>query len=232
MNFSRQQVFRTISIVAISIVTSSCTQDQMIRVNSTSNLKLIPSTEIRYKACGESADSCQEIFQIVTNKKSELAAIARVKFEAERSRQLRVAVADKEKKSRECRTTTVNRNTPRTYQRVSTNIAIPMATQEEIAAMQQCENFNNRMVVSDTRTGNFGEFGKANKNDLNPTEEDTKKIIKAVSETNLNEYTFSKSDGSIVVICPTRFCAISSADGGWIGIGERGKPNTLSSLVQ
>ena len=232
MSLSRKRILSRISISAILVGTSSCAQDQMIRVNSISNLKLVPSKEIRYKACGETADSCQGIFQSINNKKSELAAIARANSEAKKLRDSQVASAEREKNLKECRTTTVDRNTPRTYQRVGVGIAIPMATQQEMASMQQCENFNSKMTVIDTTSWNPGGFGNTSENNFNPTEEDTKKIIKEVSETNLNEYTFSKSDGSIVVICPTRFCAISSAGGGWIGIGERGKPNSITSLLQ
>lgn len=223
MSFSRKRLFSKISVAVILVSVSSCAQDSMIRINSTSMLKLLPTNEIRYKACGETVNSCQEIFQSINNKKSELVEIARAKFDAEKLRKNQVAAADRENNLKKCRTTTIDRNTPRNYQRVSANIVIPMATQQEMASMQQCENSNSWSSVG---------FDKVNENNFNPTEEDTKKIIKEVSSNNLNEYTFSKSDGSIVVICPTRYCAIASGDGGWIGIGERGRSIDSTSVVK
>jgi hypothetical protein len=219
MYFSNQALFRTLSIMLVLLSISSCAPDTMIKINSTSSLKLVANKEIRYKACGESSDSCQDIFKNINDKKSELAKIARARYIEYRDSKIQIArqewqKAADQKVSENCS----EYNTVEYRQAQKYNQGNIIARSEEL-----CKSAARREVRST--------YVAVDENSFNPTDEDHKKIIQEASNVSLNEYTFSKSDGSIVVICPTRYCAISSADGGWIGIGERGKPNELTSLI-
>lgn len=198
MYLTNRQMFIAISTVIISIDISSCTQDSMIRVDIKSQLKLLPNTEIRYKACGETVDSCQQIFQSISSEKSKLIEIARLKHEE------RVAKFQEQlnKDSERCR------------------LSSDVFGRQLIGSTCSIGGFQTAQVFD-----GYDEF-------YTPGQEDIKKIIKEVSNTNLSEYTYSKSDGSIVAICPTRYCAIASPDSGWIGIGERGKSIDDTSVVK
>ena len=204
MYYSSQTIFRALSVIGILLGTSSCTQETMIRINATSSAKLLPNTEIRFKACGESPDSCKEIFEKINRIKIDLTDINYKKYIEHTSIQSK-ASADIYRK---------NRENEKCIKIGAENLGLVGFKQECAVPMP-----------------NYIQFVELDKNKFQPNEEDSVKIIKEVSISTLHEYTFSKSDGSIVVICPTRFCAISSADGGWIGIGERGKPNELTSLI-
>ncbi len=195
MYFSSQVIFRSVLAILVLISTTSCTQDTMIRINSTSSVKLLPTKEIRYKSCGESFDGCQTIFQNINSEKIKSRDISRTRYIQYMSQQ--------------------NKATIEANKKISGSLPIVGYASLMTAV------YSEKSLANDAeRQGQF-----------EPTEEDIKKIIREVSIINLNEYTFSKSDGSIVVICPTRYCAIASADGGWIGIGEQGKPNQLGSLI-
>jgi hypothetical protein len=218
MVFFDKYVFGAISMVAISIGINGCAQDSMIRINPSSSLKLIPNAEIRYKACGDNADLCQHVFTNIANEKNKILAQAHAKYQQELENN------QKEKKEK-------LENDLKTCKR---SIAVvPMSKSEPSqlcidGAIPQSSSDYKTMVVYRNYSSdlNMKDFS------FNPTEENMKTIIKEVANNSLSEYTFSKSDGSIVVICPTRYCAISSADGGWIGIGERGKPNEINSVVK
>ncbi|WP_310426807.1 hypothetical protein [Chamaesiphon sp. VAR_48_metabat_135_sub] len=207
MYFSDRAIFRALSVMAILLGTSGCAQDTMIRIDPTSSLKLVPSKEIRYKACGESSDSCKEILENVNNKKSAVATIAHARYLEYKNNQARSKISPNQ--SPKC----INMN--------------PANTGVFNASDYMCRSNIEPTIIDFTPN----HIVDPDESSFNPTEEDHKKIIQSVSIANLNEYTFSKPDGSIVVICPTRYCAIASADGGWIGIGERGKPNQITELI-
>jgi hypothetical protein len=207
MYFSNRAIFRALSVMAILLGTSGCTQDTMIRIDPTSSLKLAPNKEIRYKACGESSDNCKEIFENVNNKKSELATIAHARYLEHKNNQARSKISTN--KSPKC----INMN--------------PANTGVFNASDYMCSS-NIEPTIIDFTPNHIVDPAEIR---FNPTEEDHKKIIQSVSIASLNEYTFSKSDGSIVVICPARYCAIASTEGGWIGIGERGKLNQITELI-
>jgi hypothetical protein len=200
----------------------------MIRVNSTSTLKLVPTTEIRYKACGESPASCQEIFTNIESEKTKFIAQARAKYQEELSRKREAAQLEwynARRNSIDCQTSR------RAYRRASIN-AMPVIDRDDLSS-RQCQTTYSQMIRAEAPVMNASSFSlSGNEPSFTPTEEDTKKIIKELSSNSLNEYTFSKADGSIVVICPTRYCAIASGDGGWIGIGERGKSIEIKSVVK
>jgi uncharacterized protein YraI len=195
MYFSSQVIFQSVLAILVLVGTTSCTQDPMIRINSTSSVKLVPNKEIRYKSCGESSDGCQTIFQNINSEKIKSRDISRTRYIQYMSQQ--------------------NKATIEANKKISGSLPIVGYASPMTAV------YSEKSLADDAeRQGQF-----------EPTEEEIKKIIREVSIINLNEHTFSKSDGSIVVICPTRYCAIASADGGWIGIGEQSKPNQLGSLI-
>jgi hypothetical protein len=220
MYFSNQAIFNGVAIIAILLGTSSCAQDTMIKINSTSSVKLLPNKEIRYKACGESRDVCQVVLENVSSKKSELAKIANARYIEYRDRKAKVAGAEWQKAAN---------------QKIKENCTIHSSMSDYMRTKQantgniigQYQNICQRSAIQEVKSS----FVEPDRSSFNPTEEDHKKIISEISSANLNEYTFSKSDGSIVVICPTRYCAIANADSGWIGIGERGKQNQLEFLI-
>ncbi len=206
MHFSTRAIFRAVSVMVILAGSNSCAQDTMIKINSALSVNLVPNTEIRYKACGESSNNCKEIFENINDKKSKLTENAHARYIEYKNNQAKAKI-------------TTNAN-PKCINLNPANTGVFNASD------YRCES--NITPIIDMSPNHIVEPDEIR---FNPTEEDYKKIIKEVSNTNLNEYTFSKSDGSIVVICPTRYCAIASADGGWIGIGERGKLNELASLI-
>ena len=234
MKICTNRILQITSIGVIVIGMSSCAQDQMIRVDSTSDLNLIPNTEIRYKSCGETTDSCKEILKSIKHniksKKSELIEAAEAKLRAERAMAIREFSGVREKMITEC----INADYARTKNpgthieainqdftgRVTVRTDITVSRQRQLT----CEN-STPLAAAGVKNNS------KNENGFNVKEE-IKKIIKESSDTSLNEYTFSKSDRSIVVICQTRYCAIASADGGWIGIGERGKSIEIMSVVK
>ncbi len=200
----------------------------MIRVNSTSTLKLVPTTEIRYKACGESPASCQEIFTNIESEKTKLIAQTRAKYQEEVSRKREAAQLEwynARNNSIDCQPRR------RAYRRAIIN-TMPVIDRDDLSS-RQCQTTYSQITRAEVPVTNVSSFSQSgNEPSFTPTEEDTKKIIKELSSNSLNEYTFSKADGSIVVICPTRYCAIASGDGGWIGIGERGKSIEIKSVVK
>ena len=198
----------------------------MIRVNSASTLKLVPTTEIRYKACGESPASCQEIFNNIESEKTKLIAQARTKYQEEVSRKRQSAQLEWYNSNNNlinCRTSR------RVYRRANIN-TMPAVDRDDLSS-RQCQTAYSPTISAESPVTNLSGLSGSEPS-FTLTEEDTKKIIKEVSSNSLNEYTFSKSDGSIVVICPTRYCTIASGDGGWIGIGERGKSIESKSVVK
>jgi hypothetical protein len=212
MDFYGKQILKTMSIAAMLASISGCTSDMMIRINSTSAITLVPNTEIRYKACGEIPTGCQAVFDSLVERKKKLIAIAREKAQEEMSKKLQRNT----EKTKDCNEL---ENGNRYIHDSNGKLIQRKATTEEIA---NCQNIIS--VISNDY--------EIDENTFKPTIDDTKKIIKEVSSSNLNEYTFSKADGSIVVICPTRYCAIGSGDGGWIGIGESGKSIDATSVVR
>jgi hypothetical protein len=203
MNFIDRYLFRIISTVIISIGISGCTQDPMIRVDNKSQLQLLANTEIRYKACGDTAEGCQQIFQNIDDEKSKIRDIAHTKYDE--------YTANARQEYELSNKNAAGRCIARTY--VHTFARQPISS--------ECEQIISRpfMIVG------FDESSR-------PTQAETKNIIKEVSNTHLNQYTYSKSDGSIVVLCPTRYCAIASLDGAWIGVGERGISKNIVSVVK
>jgi hypothetical protein len=220
MYFSNQGIFMGVAVIVILLGTSGCTQDPMIRINSTSSVKLLPNKEIRYKACGESLNGCKAITENVSSKKLELARIAQARYIEYRDSKAKIARAEWEKVAiQKIRENCTIHSSMSDYMRMKqANTGNILGRHQEICRSSAIQEVKNSFVEPDQSS-------------FHPTEEDHKKIISQVSSTNLNEYTFSKSDGSIVVICPTRYCAIASADGGWIGVGEKGKPNQLEFLI-
>ena len=238
MLFSKKLLFSKVSIAVVLVNISSCSQDTMIRINLTSTLNLLPTTEIRYKACGESIDSCQGILrsisQNIEKKKSELITIARTKFEVERSIKNQAVTQDREEKVDKCVMADLFANNR--FNGDKTTVSQGFGGVVTIRT-DYTEGYNRRenckRITSNRALAMVPSFeSQYQTNNFNPTAEDKKKIIKEASETNLNEYTFSKSDGLIVVICPTRYCVIASGDGGWIGIGERGKSIEAASVIK
>ncbi len=227
MEFYSKQILKTMSIVAILANISGCAQDTMIRVNSTSALTLVPTTEIRYKACGDSYTGCQAVFDNVANEKAQFVAQARTKYQEYVTHQRLAAQQQwqnmqQQNSSHRQSNCSTNR---RSYRRASMNV-MPESPSSDRCQTTSYSTYQTPTIdrVSMYRAGEEPTF--------TPTAEDTKKIIKEVSSNSLNEYTFSKADGSIVVICPTKYCAIASGDGGWMGIGERGKSIEITSVVR
>jgi hypothetical protein len=236
MKIRTNRILRKISIGVILIGISSCAQDSIIRVNSTSNLNLLPSTEIRYKSCGETISSCQEILkninQNIKSKKSELIEITSQKNDAKIAIAVQEAERVREKKIQNCvvseaMKSNVAGTTTSTTQSFTGAVTVRTDYTVDRYRREGCDRSTPPIEI----TNQTSSFESKNENSFNLKEE-TRKIIKEASNTSLNEYTFSKSDGSIVVICQTRYCAIASADGGWIGIGERGKSIEIMSVVK
>lgn len=234
MKICKNRVLTKISIGLILIGTSSCAQDSMIRVNSTSNLNLLSNKEIRYRSCGENTDSCKKILESINhniaNKKSELIKAAKVKLWAEREMAIKEFSGIRAKMITECINADYARTkNPGTYiEAINKDFTGRVTVRTDITVSLQrqrtCENSTPFAATGVTNNSK-------DENSFN-LEEETRKLIKEVSNTSLNEYTFSKSDGSIVVICQTRYCAISITDAGWIGIGERGKSIDIQSVVR
>jgi hypothetical protein len=218
MYFYGRIIFQAVSATIISSIITGCSQDTMIRINSISSIKLIANQEIRYKACGENSDGCQEIFQNINNKKAKLIETAQMNREIYMSNKNRIIHDGLYKELEKCNTV---------IQRFPADVSVsaPMFDQQNLANQRRMCQEGVTMSQSHTPVVD------ADENNFKPTGEDIKKVTKEVITTSLNEYTFSKSDGSIVIICPTRYCAIANADGTWIGIGEQKKPNELVSLI-
>ncbi len=218
MYFYDRVIFRAISAMVILLGSTSCTQDPMIRINSISSIELVPNQEIRYKACGENSANCQEIFKNINNKKAELREVAEMNHEIYKSNKNKIIYQERWNELEKCNTV---------IQRFPSNeslIASQLSEQELANKIKMCQE---RVGMAPYNTPAID----TDENYSKPTEDDIKKVTKEVITASLNEYTFAKSDGSIVVICPTRYCAIASADGAWIGIGARNKPNELVSLI-
>ncbi len=218
MQFYDRIIFRALSAIVVLLGTTSCNQDPMIRMNSISSVKLVANQEIRYKACGENLVSCQEILKNINNKKDELMKTAQMNREIYLSNKNKIIHERQWNELDKCNTVT---------ERFAPNVSVSasrFSQQELVDRVRMCKE-GTGMRHSNTPAMDTGEDYS------NPSKEEIKKAIKELITTNLNEYTFSKSDGSIVVICPTQYCAVASAEGDWIGIGERNKPNELVSLI-
>jgi hypothetical protein len=229
MEFYGQQLLKSISIAAMLATLGGCTQDTMIRVGNTSTLKLVPTTEIRFRACGDTPANCQSIFNNIAYEKSQFVTQARAKYQEYIARQRIVAQQEWQNRQQQSyklfKCTTSHTSKRPYYPGMGTN------TISDASSSPQCYETSDRTYNPPFR--NIASSYKTEQEPtFTPTEEDIKKIIKEVSSTNLNEYTFSKADGSIVVICPTKYCAIGSGDGGWIGIGESGKSIDATSVVR
>lgn len=227
MYFSNRTIFQATWIL---LCITSCSQDPMIRINSTSTIKLVVNQEIRYKACGESPASCEKIFADINSKKDELIKIARTNHELNHvmylSGKYRIRSERISKESDRCNTVT-----ERFAKGVSVS-ASRLSEQELDNHMKMCKEMVNINQLSNSANSIDETYSKPTEEEIKEvTREDVRKVIREVITASFKEYTFSKSDGSIVVICPTRYCAIASSDGAWIGLGERNKPNELISLT-
>jgi hypothetical protein len=207
VDFYTKQIFKTMSITATLALNGGCAQDSMIRINSTSALTLVPNIEIRYKTCGDSFSGCQAVFNSMASEKAKLITLAHTKAQQEMYRKIQLNT----EKIKLCNDS--DRNSM--YVNKMNSTAVRQSMKEE-----GCHQIG--AVVTNDYT--------VDENNFTPTAEDIKKIVKEVSNNSLNEYTFSKADGSIIVICPTRYCAISSGEGSWLGIGERGQ-SIKSTLI-
>jgi hypothetical protein len=227
MDFYSKQILKTMSIVGILANIGGCAQDTMIRVNSTSALTLVPTTEIRYKACGDSSSGCQAVFDSIASEKAQIVAQARTKYQEYVTRQRLAAQQQWQNMQQQNYYRQSNCSTNRrSYRRSSMNVM------PESLSSDRCQTTSYSTYQTPTIDMASSMYRAGEEPTFTPTAEDTKKIIKEVSSNSLNEYTFSKADGSIVVICPTRYCAIASGDGGWMGIGERGKSIESTSVVR
>jgi hypothetical protein len=81
MDFYRKQILTSISIVAMSATIGGCAQDTMITVSNTSTLNLVPITEIRFKACGDTPANCQYVFNNIAYEKAQLVSQSRAKYQ-------------------------------------------------------------------------------------------------------------------------------------------------------
>ena len=218
MYFSDRTISRFVSAIVILLGSTSCNQDPMIRMNSISSIKLIANQEIRYKSCGETPAICQDILKRINDKKSELMATVQMNHEIYMSNKNRIIHEGRWNELDKCNTVT---------ERFAPNVSVSasrFSQQELVDQIRMCKERVGMTHSNTPPTGTDEDYSK-------PTAEEIKKAIKELIIASLNEYTFSKSDGSIVVICPTQYCAIASSDGDWVGIGERNKPNELVSLI-
>jgi hypothetical protein len=227
MYLSNRVIFQ--SILILSCITS-CSQDPMIRINSISLVKLVASQEIRYKSCGDSPASCQEIFKHINNKKDELMKIARTNHEIDHS----IYLSNKYKIASERRFKELDKcNT--VVERFAQGVSVSASRLSQQGLDNNIKMCKERVDINQLNTSIVStdeSYSKPTEEEIREiTKEDVIKITKEVIVASLNEYTFSKSDGSIVIICPTLYCAIASYDGAWIGLGERNKPNELTSLI-
>jgi hypothetical protein len=170
MYFSNQAICKGVAVMAIFLGTSSCAQDTMIRINSTSSVKLLPNKEIRYKACGESRDVCQVVLESITSKKSELAKIAHARYIEYRDSQAKIAGAEWQKAANQ-----KIRENCTIHSSMSDYMRTKQANTGNIIGRYQdiCQNLAMKEVKNS--------FSEPDRISFNPTEEDRKKIISEIS---------------------------------------------------